>query len=359
MLMLSALSSVGQVDVLQLKHGESAQVSVDDQNGQRSVLALVEGADLAFSRYRPKTDLTRNIEQALGCEMSDYQFIVGRYVWAVCQLVIPDTMPVIVDLDDFRYRYSPESRWSWAALKERLAKAFAHRLVCRQLKRFDGAFVVSAQDRREISSLPTAFLPNVSLSTCVDPTPVPHSKNVLFVGSLWYRPNADAVDWFLSHVWPQVHAQESEATLTLVGAAPQSTRARWAIHPGVSAPGFVDDLAATYQGANLVVVPIHSGGGTNIKVLEAMAHGRPCLVSSFVAKAFDGHLSDNRELLVANNAQEFSSKTLAALGMQDNLQGVADAGYLAAGKYFTRSIFKLRVTDFVQQVLLNKVDFND
>jgi glycosyltransferase involved in cell wall biosynthesis len=349
-LMLSALCSVGDVDVLQLRHGETGQVSAENQNGRRSVLALVEGADLAFSRYQPKLALTHDIERALGCEISGYQLIVGRYVWPVCQLAIPETVPVIVDLDDFRFRYSSESSWSWDLAKERLAKALAHRLVRMQLNRFKGAFTVSAQDRRDVSGLPTAFLPNVPISTCVIPTPVPRSKNILFVGSLWYRPNADGIDWFLSHVWQHVCAREPAATLTLVGAASQTARARWAVHPGVSAPGFVKDLAATYQCANLVVVPIQSGGGTNIKVLEAMAHGRPCLVSSFVATAFDGLLTGDKEMLVAGNAKEFVAKTLSALGVQTNLQRVADAGYVVICEHFTSAQFKSCVTDFVQTV---------
>lgn len=357
-LMLSALSSMGQVDVLQLRQDEFNQVSTDDQNDQRSVLALVKGPALAFSRYQPKAALTHDIELALGCKMSDYQLILGRYVWPVCQLAIPKTVPVIADLDDFRFRYSAESPWSWGLSKERSVKAFTHRLARRQLKRFDGAFIVSAQDRHETTHLPSAFLPNVPFSTRADQTPVPNSKNILFVGSLWYQPNADGVDWFLQHVWPQVRALEPEATLTLAGAASPSTRARWETQPGVSAPGFVDDLADTYQHANLVVVPIQSGGGTNIKVLEAMAHARPCLVSSFVAKAFDGLLTGDKEMLVARNAKEFSAKAVDALSVQAGLQRVADAGHLAIGQYFTHNLFSSRVTDFAQRITMKSATQN-
>ncbi len=351
-LMLSALCSVGDVDVLQLRHGQATEVSAGEENGRRSVLALVKGTDMTLSRYQPKLALTRDVERALGREMSGYQLIVGRYVWPVCQLVIPKSVPIVVDLDDFRFRYSSDSPWSWALTKERLTKALAHRFVRMQLKRFKGAFIVSAQDRYDVPGLPTAFLPNVPITTCAIPTAVPLSKNILFVGSLWYQPNADGIDWFLSHVWPQVRAREPEATLTLVGAASHSARTRWKIQPGVSAPGFVEDLAAIYQQANLVVVPIQSGGGTNIKVLEAMAHGRPCLVSHFVAKAFEDMLTSDKEILVARNANEFSAKTVQALSAQINLQGVADAGHYAIGRYFSLLLFKSRITDFVQTTVM-------
>ena len=357
-LMLSALSRMGQVDVLQLRQDECNQVTQDHQNDQRSVLALVKGRDFTLSRYQPKAALTHKIERALGSKMADYQLILGRYIWPVCQLVIPKAVPIIADLDDFRFRYSAESPWSWGSAKERSTKAFTHRWARRQLARFRGAFMVSAQDQHEAIHVPSVFLPNVPFSIRADHTLVPNSKNILFVGSLWYQPNADGVDWFLQHVWPHVRALEPEATLTLAGAASPSARARWETQAGVSAPGFVDDLAHTYQCANLVVVPIQSGGGTNIKVLEAMAHARPCLVSSFVAKAFDGLLADGKEMLVARNAKEFSAKAVTALGAGADLQRVADAGRLAIGQYFTHDLFISRVTEFAQGISMKSATQN-
>lgn len=358
-LMLSSLSSVGQVDVLQLRQDDQPNVSIDHQNDHSSVLALVQASDSPLARYRPKLALTQDIERTLGCKISNYQLIVGRYVWPVCQLAIPHTVPVIVDLDDFRYRYSEQSSWSWALIKERLAKAMAHRLVRKQLRRFSGAFTVSEQDKREVSGLPTAFLPNVPMHMLVNPTPVPHNKNIVFVGSLWYGPNVAGIEWFLAHVWPQVRATEPNATLTLAGAASQSARARWETNPGVSAPGFVHDLTAIYQHANLVVVPVQSGGGTNIKVLEAMAYGRPCLVSSFVAAAFGGQLTDAKEMLIAENANDFCTKTLAALRMRPNIQDIADAGHLAVGQHFTHAQFNARITNFVQTAIMTSATPND
>lgn len=235
-------------------------------------------------------------------------------------------------------------------LKERLAKALAHIWVRRQLKRFSGAFLVSAQDRSEVSGLPNILLSNVPATQVEHPAPVPSSKNILFVGSLWYRPNTDGVNWFLKHVWPQVLMLEPLATLTLAGGATAPVRAQWETHPQVSAPGFVEDLAAAYRHANLVVVPLHAGGGTNIKVLEAMAHGRPCLVSSFVAAAFEGVLTDTRELLVARTPGEFVGKIIHAFTEPASTQPLAHAGHLTALQHFTPAIFQARVLAFAQSV---------
>ena len=353
-MMLEALLSLGQVDVLTLKHGASTTVAKSSQNGHVHVLAEVAGSGLSLSRYKPKPALTQSIESALGCPMRSYQLIVGRYVWPVCQVAVPQSVPLLVDLDDFHYRYSPHSPWTLASAKERLVKAVTHRMVRRQLGRFTGAFAVSAQDQQEIaatSALRTVFLPNVPFGAAPAPTPVPVNHNILFVGSLWYRPNADGVNWFLKHVWPLVRAQEPRATLTLTGAAPAHVRATWAATPGVSAPGFVDDLAATYQQTRVVVVPLQSGGGTNIKVLEALSHARPCLVTKFVAQAFAGHLTKDLELLVANGAQDYATQLLATLASQGKTQHVAQAGCVAVDKLFSRTLFKSRVAEFATALL--------
>ena len=351
-LMLSALTSLGQVDVLQLCQDAQTRVCKDSQNSDRSVLALVQTSNSPFTRYQPKAALTQDIERIMGCKILDYQLIVARYVWPVCQLVVPSRVPVIVDLDDFRYRYFKQTPWSWAQVKERLVKTLAHRLVRRQLGRFSGAFTVSEQDRREVSGLPTAFLPNVPMHALDHPSPVPNSKKVVFVGSLWYGPNVDGINWFLEHVWPQIRTQEPSATLTLAGAAPQGVRGLWEKNSGVTAAGFAPDLAALYQQANLVVVPIHSGGGTNIKVLEAMAYGRPCLVSSFVAAAYGNQFSDGKEMLVATGASDFVAKTVAALRLPSSLQSVADAGHFIVSNQFTHTLFTSRVTDLAKAVML-------
>jgi glycosyltransferase involved in cell wall biosynthesis len=352
-LMLAALRSIGDVDVLELKPGEQTQVSRRGEAHEHSVLALVQTGGLQ-SRYAPKAALTRGIEQALAHPLSDYQLIVGRYVWGICQLQIPTGVRLIVDLDDFHYRYARSAPWSRASAKERLVKFVAHRMLRRQLPRFHGAFVVSAQDQQEVSQangLATVFLPNVAFSSEATPTPLPGSKQVLFVGSLWYRPNAEGVDWFLQQVWPRLRASVPDATLTLVGAAPQSVRTQWETCVGVSAPGFVPDLAASYRAAQLVVVPLHSGGGTNIKVLEALAYARLCLVTGFVAHAFAGHLRGGKDFLQAEDANAFVQQALLALASGPDLQSVASAGHASIQEHFSIALFQSRVSDFAGALL--------
>jgi glycosyltransferase involved in cell wall biosynthesis len=353
-LMRKALQTCGDVDVLELKPGTSTRISRSDKEGVTCVLASTELGNGGLTRYRPKALLTRRIEESLGRSLSEYRLIVGRHVWGICQLQVPPDVKLIADLDDFHYRYAHTAPWNWVSLKERLLKFAAHHLLRMQLHRFDGAFVLSGQDRDELArvhKIPTAFVPNVAFSSEVAPTTLPGNKQVLFVGSLWYRPNVEGVNWFLQEVWPTVQAQVPGVQLMLAGAAPPHVRTAWETHSHVSAPGFVQDLAATYRDAQLVIVPLHTGGGTNIKVLEALAHSRLCLATGFVVNAFDHHLAGERELLTAEDAQSFIQQTVRALQPDAALQAIASRGYEALNTHFGLAMFDERVIAFANTLL--------
>jgi glycosyltransferase involved in cell wall biosynthesis len=289
------------------------------------VKALLRAHRWPWRRLKPQPDWTRRIEAALQRPLAGYDLIVGRYLWPVSQLQVPPRARVAVDLDDWRYRR--DAMAPAAGLAKLARKWFANALARRELHRFAAAFAVSDLDVRELQGrIPVQWLPNVPAHVPERVGPVPtSSQQLLFVGSLWYAPNVEAVDWLLQQVWPRVRAEMPQATLLLAGTAPQRARDAWSVHPGVSAPGFVDDLAATYAQSCGVVVPVLSGGGSNIKVLEAMAHGRPCVVTPLVHAAFADHLDAGRHYDVAATATEFAAAMVRMLRQPQAQQAMADA----------------------------------
>jgi len=351
-LIRQALGQVGQVDVLQLNQGPKTRAWRQGEGANACVFAEVQISNRSINRYGPKHDLTRAVEQEMGVRLDDYDVIVGRYIWPVCQLEVSQRVPIVVDMDDWRYRYSDEASWSTATALERLGKAISHHWARRQICRFAGAFAVSEQDQRELPlGLPSVYLPNIPLNGATHFPQQAKGKRLLFVGSLWYRPNVEGINWFLRQVWPGILAAEPQATLSLVGAAAKGVRAAWAQHPGVTASGFANDLAAAYAGATLVIVPIHSGGGTNIKILEAMAHGKPCLVTPLTAQAFGKHLQEGKHFLVGHCASDFVEKTLAVLRAPAHFEPMAKLGYDAIHAQFTRAGFHQKVIGFLEDIL--------
>jgi len=353
-LLWRALSTHADCDLLQLEEaagdGQPLVERLPDVPGGALVRAVLRAHRWPWQRLKPQPAWTARIEAALPRRLADYDLIVGRYLWPVSQLSLPPGVRVVVDLDDWRYRRDPLAPASgWAKLAR---KRFANLLAGRELHRFAAAFAVSDQDVRELQGrLPVWWLPNVPAQLPLKVTPVPASLQLLFVGSLWYAPNAEAVNWLLQQVWPRVIARVPQARLLLAGTAPKAQLRAWSAHAGVQAPGFVDDLDAAYAGSCGVLAPLLSGAGSNIKVLEAMAHGRPCVVTPLVHSAFADHLLPGQHYLVGRTADEFVALLVGLLEQPQAQQALAAAAREQVQAGFTPRLFAEVVGRLVQQML--------
>lgn len=315
-LMLEALSFMGTVDVLWLTP-DGVNEWVEHQSSYRRYLrGKLSGADGFWRRFRPKEAATTSVERFFASPIGDYDLIVGRYVWGVCQLRVPPEVPVLVDLDDYRFRFSRLYAVCFSHFPLIARKTLGHLLARRALARFSAAWVVSPRDFEEVSAecvLPVRLLSNVAPPVVRSRLAIRRRQQVLFVGSLWYQPNEHAVDWFLKKVWGLVRARVPNAELLLVGSASESRRASWSSVEGVSAPGFVEDLDAAYAASKVAVVPLQAGGGTNIKALEALSAGIPCVVSSFVGAAFSPTLQKGLHFREAADAEAFAREVIEVL----------------------------------------------
>jgi glycosyltransferase involved in cell wall biosynthesis len=277
-------------------------------------------------KYVPSADLTSALERTLAQPLSGYDLAVDRYLNPICKLVLAPELPVVVDLDDLGYRYGIPGRGVQAAI-DRLKSAVAGLLFRRQLHRFDAFAFVSQRDRDRYPGLLGCVVPNIPYS--FDPAPdfAVTGNTLLFVGSLWYRPNREGVQWFLDDVWPRIRAAVPGVRFVLVGAAPKDQLEAWRQVPGVQALGFVDDLAHAYRNAALTVSPIHSGGGTNIKVLEALAYGRACVTTRFCIAGFADLLREGDGLIAADDAASFAICCIAALSDRARTARIAQDGH--------------------------------
>jgi glycosyltransferase involved in cell wall biosynthesis len=103
---------------------------------------------------------------------------------------------------------------------------------------------------------------------------------VLFVGPLDWPPNAEAVEWFLEHVWSTVQKHVPDASCHIVGRRPERILPRFRRLPGVHFTGWVEEVASHFAVSRLLVVPIQSGSGMRVKILEAFARGIPVVTTS-------------------------------------------------------------------------------
>jgi glycosyltransferase involved in cell wall biosynthesis len=121
-----------------------------------------------------------------------------------------------------------------------------------------------------------------------------------------WHPNRDAVRFFLTEVWPGLVKEIPDLRLFLIGRNPPK-EARTAPHAGrIEAPGFVDDVRRYLARSHVFIVPIRVGGGTRLKIVDAMAAGK-AVVSSAIG--YEGlRVVDGEHLVRADSPEEYQDK---------------------------------------------------
>ncbi len=214
----------------------------------------------------------------------------------------------------------------------------------RTVRRFDRALVCSSRDRDVVAArhdLETiAVVPNsIRVPVNQNEAGMETRWSFLFVGSLSYFPNIDAVRLFYRDILPRIRERDhQEASFAVVGAlAPGQLSRELSMQPNVTFVGRVPDPAEYYRGAMVSVVPLRAGGGTRIKLLESFAHGTPAVSTTLGAEGLD--VVHDRHLLIADTPDAFADACVRLLGdraLRDRLASAA--GQLVRGTYSLEAV---------------------
>lgn len=133
---------------------------------------------------------------------------------------------------------------------------------------------------------------------------------VVFIGAMRHQPNADGARWYAESVHPLVLAAVPEATFEIVGADPP-VEVRALANASISVTGRVESVVQHLGGAEVAVVPLHSGGGTRLKLLEAFAAGVPVVSTTLGAEGLD--VEPNEHLIIADTPRKFADAVIGLL----------------------------------------------
>ena len=184
----------------------------------------------------------------------------------------------------------------------------------------DRVVAVSVADARALRSLlpglAVAVIPNgvdLSYYRADEPfPPLPASPSLVFTGKMDFRPNVDAVLWFYQQVLSRLQKSlPSPVHFYVVGQSPHPRLAPLAQDPHVTLTGYVNDVRPFIAGADVYVVPLRIGGGTRLKVLEAMAMGKAIVSTTLGCEGLGLH--DGQEALLADTPAFFADRVLALL----------------------------------------------
>lgn len=148
---------------------------------------------------------------------------------------------------------------------------------------------------------------------------------LVFFGRMDYFPNVDGLAWFAREVMPLVRAEVPGVELQVLGpAATDAVRAIAAGDPSIVLLGRVDDVRPVLESAAVVVVPLRAGGGTRLKIVEALSMARPVVSTTIGAEGLD--LAADDEIVLADSPAEFARRVVALLRDAHARQRLGAAG---------------------------------
>jgi glycosyltransferase involved in cell wall biosynthesis len=177
------------------------------------------------------------------------------------------------------------------------------------LPEFDSALAASTCDAAEVARLApelnVTVYPN-AIPTVRRPESVKDSV-LIFSGNLRYHPNRRAIGYFHREIWPQIAATHPGLHWRLVGKNPEAVRDVVGNDPRVECTGPIVDAVAAIARGLIAVVPLLSGSGTRVKILEAWAAGVPVVSTVIGAEGLEARPGE--EILIAHSPEEFVSLT--------------------------------------------------
>ena len=155
-------------------------------------------------------------------------------------------------------------------------------------------------------ALKVVVVPNGVDCDTIQPLAPSARREVLYVGSMRYYPNVDAVRFFTSRVWPLLRERFPRLIFRVIGHSPPPEIQRLHGRNGIRIEGGVDSVSPYYQRAAVCAVPLRVGGGTRLKILEALAYARPVVSTTLGCEGLD--TVDNEHLLVADDPADIAAQ---------------------------------------------------
>ncbi|MFT3893207.1 MAG: glycosyltransferase [Anaerolineales bacterium] len=281
-------------------------------------------ARLAFFSLKPRSvvdtfssEMAQKITELLRTQKFDI-IIASQFPMAVYFSYFGDTPALFEELElglSYGDAHDPTGGW-----KKRLRRALTwfklRRYVAQLLNVFRACTVVSEKERQLLLQIFPAYkkeilvLPNcVNVKDYESVHVAPKPNQLVFTGSFRYHTNYEAMLWFVRDVFPKVLEKAPQTQLVITG---DNAGLSLPSTQNVSLAGYVDDIASLIASSTVSLAPLWSGGGTRLKILEAMAIGMPVVATSKGAEGLDAVSGEH--LFVADDPRQFADDVIRLLG---------------------------------------------
>ena len=229
----------------------------------------------------------------------------------------------------------------------------------RAMHEFDAHIAVSQRDAQQLRNLnsdarvfviengvDTAYYEEAAFSGA---NAAGKPNRIVFVGSMDYHANIDGAVSFARDVWPGLRDRHPELMFTIVGRDPAPEVRALATNPGIEVTGTVDDVRPSYREALAAVVPLKVGGGSRLKILEAMAAGVPVVSTTLGAEGLDVH--DGEDILIADTNEQLAEKIVSVIESEELRQRLSAGGRALVSERYDWSRLGANLFETFQQLL--------
>ena len=247
----------------------------------------------------------------------------------------------ILDMDDlnhikFSLKYRTEKSLR-GKIADKLLVYKWRRWELKAFERFDWIAVCSRKDKETLGGQDNVcVIPNGYEKPMNEPEYGERTgKRIGFLGDLDYTPNAQALHWFAQKVWPLILNEIPDAELRVMGAKP--VRTDYSSYKNFNLLGFVEDSKQEFDTWSALIVPLWSGGGTRLKILDAFS--KKCPVVSTPVGAYGLNVVLGKHIYLAQTPEDFSKYCLHLLKNSD------------AGKELTQNAWQLFTQEYDWNVI--------
>lgn len=324
-----ALRNIGHVDVLYFEdnihpiRGANYEIKHFGKlpESEKLTHTLIDAFTCLFSTncINKKNKYCSNIYNKVIAE-NKYDFIVFRYIDNALACGVRKGNNVIVDVDDLPEQtflsladLNDESffKKNYYKIRAKLARYYTNKI----LNNIHHSFL---PNKKQIKRNNSSYLPNIPFPFFERSKKINKNDsfkmNMLFVGALNWYPNHVGLKHFIENIFTIIKKEIPNIELNIIGGGlPKEIEKEWKTIQGVNLKGFVEDINAEYESNQIVIAPIYHGSGTNIKVVEAMSKGKIVVASKHATRGFEDCLEDGKNILIAENDEEFASKIINAL----------------------------------------------
>jgi len=252
-----------------------------------------------------------------------------------------------------------------AEIEKNILKKWYLQVLAKRLKKeelevvnnFDGLFTVTQNDR-EVFIKSGAKIPSTFIPTGLDVTKKHGIANaestqlsLFHIGALDWMPNQEGIDWFLEHVWEEVSRQNPSLKFYIAGRRPTEELMKIR-KKNVVILGEVEDAGAFIRKHSIMVVPLFSGSGMRVKIIEGMMLGRAIVSTSIGAEGIE--IQPDRDIIIADTAKEFIGGINLLVKNSEKLKSMQQKAAESCRKNYSEEVISEKLDGFLKGILEEK-----